>query len=153
MTSSTHEQILPETSEPLVTEVPETLPRSIVALFWLFARPYATTVVLMMVASVSLRALSVLQFYAAKRIVDTAAHTDLHAPDAWGVLVRPLLQFFAIIAVFIVVEWGGWCSRMPSGTAPPISTTCWPARWHTGRCSFPSRRSRSSSEPTGTICR
>jgi ABC-type multidrug transport system fused ATPase/permease subunit len=117
MTSSTHEQILPGTSGPVVTEVPETLPRSIVALFWLFARPYATNVVLMMVASVSLRALSVLQFYAAKRIVDTATHTDLHAPDAWGVLVRPLLQFFAIIAVFIVVEWGAWycsySSRIP----------------------------------------
>jgi ATP-binding cassette subfamily B protein len=117
MTSSTHEQILPGTSEPIVTEVPDTLPRSIVALFWLFARPYATTVVLMMVASISLRALSVLQFYAAKRIVDTAARTDLHAPGAWGVLMRPLLQFFAIIAVFIVVEWGAWfcsySSRIP----------------------------------------
>ncbi|MGD0676320.1 MAG: ABC transporter ATP-binding protein [Polyangiaceae bacterium] len=102
---------------PLTTEVPETLPRSIFRLFWLFARPYGTTVVLMTVASVSLRALSVLQFYATKRIVDTAARSDLHAPGAWNGLVRPLLGFFAILAVSIVVEWGAWfcsySSRIP----------------------------------------
>jgi ABC-type multidrug transport system fused ATPase/permease subunit len=116
MTISTDEQTLPGTAEPVI-EVPETLPRSIFALFWLFARPYATNVALMMVASVTLRGLSVLQFYAAKRIVDTATQTDLHAPDAWAVLARPLLQFFGIIAAFIVVEWGAWfcsySSRIP----------------------------------------
>jgi ABC-type multidrug transport system fused ATPase/permease subunit len=117
MTISDDEQILPGTAEHVLVEVPETLPRSIFALFWLFARPYATNVGLMMVASISLRALSVLQFYAAKRIVDTATQTDLHATDAWCVLVKPLLQFFAIIALFIVVEWGAWfcsySSRIP----------------------------------------
>jgi ABC-type multidrug transport system fused ATPase/permease subunit len=117
MAISNDEQILPATAEHVLVEVPETLPRSIFALFWLFARPYATNVGLMMLASISLRALSVLQFYAAKRIVDTATQTDLHATDAWGVLVRPLLQFFAIIALFIVVEWGAWfcsySSRIP----------------------------------------
>jgi ABC-type multidrug transport system fused ATPase/permease subunit len=117
MAISNDEQILPATAEHVLVEVPETLPRSIFALFWLFARPYATNVGLMMLASISLRVLSVLQFYAAKRIVDTATQTDLHATDAWGVLVRPLLQFFAIIALFIVVEWGAWfcsySSRIP----------------------------------------
>ena len=38
-------------------EVPDELPRSIFRLFWLFARPHRATVVLMMVASLSLRAL------------------------------------------------------------------------------------------------
>jgi ATP-binding cassette subfamily B protein len=117
MAISNDEQILPATAEHVLVEIPEMLPRSIFALFWLFARPYATNVGLMMLASISLRALSVLQFYAAKRIVDTATQTDLHATDAWGVLVRPLLQFFAIIALFIVVEWGAWfcsySSRIP----------------------------------------
>jgi ABC-type multidrug transport system fused ATPase/permease subunit len=102
---------------PIVTEVPETLPRSIVRLFWLFARPFGTTVVLMVVSSVSIRALSVLQNYATKRIIDTAVRIDLHAPGAWHELMRPLFGFFAILATSIVVEWGAWfcsySSRIP----------------------------------------
>jgi ABC-type multidrug transport system fused ATPase/permease subunit len=100
-----------------VTEVPETLPRSIVALFWLFARPFRRTIFLMMASAVSLRALSVLLYYATKRIVDTAARADLHAGGAWHVLLPPLLGFFAVLGTSIVVEWGGWfcsyTSRIP----------------------------------------
>ena len=44
------------------TEVPDELPRSIARLFWLFARGRRATVLLMMLLSLSLRALSVLQF-------------------------------------------------------------------------------------------
>jgi ATP-binding cassette subfamily B protein len=99
------------------TEVPETLPRSIIRLFWLFARPHRTTVILMMAASVSLRALSVLQFYATKQIVDTATRIDLHASLAWSGFVRPVAGFFGILTCSIVLEWGAWfcsySSRIP----------------------------------------
>ena len=115
--SSLYARALRTPPPPTATEVPETLPRSILRLFWLFARPHRTTVIFMMVASVSLRALSVLQFYATKRIVDTAAGVDLHSSGAWNGLVRPLLGFFAILAVSIVVEWAAWfcsySSRIP----------------------------------------
>jgi ABC-type multidrug transport system fused ATPase/permease subunit len=98
-------------------EVPDELPRSILRLFWLFARPHRAMVVLMMAASLSLRALLVLQFYAMKRIVDTAVSLDLHAPNAWSALRPPLLGFFGVVAVLIVVEWGAWygsySSRIP----------------------------------------
>jgi ABC-type multidrug transport system fused ATPase/permease subunit len=99
------------------TEVPDELPRSIVRLFWLFARPHRATVVCMMLAALSLRALSVMQFYAMKRIIDTALRADLHAPGVWSVLRPPLLAFFAVVGVFIVVEWAAWycsySSRIP----------------------------------------
>ena len=99
------------------TEVPDELPRSIVRLFWLFARGRRATVLLMMLMALSLRALSVLQFYAMKRIVDTAVRADLHAPGAWGVVSAPLFQFFTVVAAFIVLEWGVWycsySSRIP----------------------------------------
>ncbi|HVV49681.1 MAG TPA: ABC transporter ATP-binding protein [Polyangia bacterium] len=99
------------------TEVPDELPRSILRLFWLFARGHRATVLLMMLAALSLRGLSVMQFYAMKRIVDTAVRADLHAPGAWGLLRVPLLQFFGVVAVFVVVEWGAWycsyASRIP----------------------------------------
>jgi ATP-binding cassette subfamily B protein len=99
------------------TEVPETLPRSIIRLFWLFARPHRTTVILMMAASVSLRALSVLQFYATKQIVDTATRIDLHASHAWSGFVRPMSAFFGILICSITLEWGAWfcsySSRIP----------------------------------------
>jgi ATP-binding cassette subfamily B protein len=108
---------VPPPARPLDTEVPETLPRSIWRLFALFARPHRGTVILMMGASISLRALSVLQFYAVKRIVDTAARADLRAAGAWNGLVRPLFGFFAILATSIVVEWAAWLcsynSRIP----------------------------------------
>jgi len=98
-------------------EVPDELPRSILRLFWLFARPHRATVIFMMLASLSLRALSVLQFYAMKRIVDTAVSLDLHAPNAWSALRPPLVSFFGVVAVFIVVEWSAWygsySSRIP----------------------------------------
>jgi ABC-type multidrug transport system fused ATPase/permease subunit len=99
------------------TEVPDELPRSIIRLFWLFARGHRVTVILMMLASLSLRALSVLQFYAMKRIIDTAVHANLHAPGAWSLLRGSLWQFFEVVAVFVVVEWGAWycsySSRIP----------------------------------------
>ncbi|MCL2450072.1 MAG: ABC transporter ATP-binding protein/permease, partial [Polyangiaceae bacterium] len=80
-------------------------------------RPYRATVLLMIVASVSLRALSILQVYATKRVIDTATRIDLHAPGAWEALLRPLYAFFAILGVFVVVEWGAWycsySSRIP----------------------------------------
>ena len=108
---SSSESILP------AAEVPDELPRSIFRLFWLFARPHRATVLLMMVASLSLRALSVLQFYAMKRIVDTAVGLDLRAPGAWRALRPPLFGFFVVVAVFIVVEWSAWygsyASRIP----------------------------------------
>jgi ABC-type multidrug transport system fused ATPase/permease subunit len=117
MTSYLEGQFVSASESPRVTEVPETLPRSIVRLFWLFARPYRSTVLLMMVASISLRALSVLQFYATKEIVDSATRVDLHSPDAWGALLRPLREFFGIVVVFILVEWAAWygsySSRLP----------------------------------------
>jgi ABC-type multidrug transport system fused ATPase/permease subunit len=117
MASSIDERFLSAGAPPLVTEVPEVLPRSILRLFWLFARPYRATVLLMMVASVSLRALSILQYYAIKGVIDAATRIDLHAPGAWAALLRPLLAFFAILAVFVVVEWGAWycsyTSRIP----------------------------------------
>ena len=68
------QRVVPEAAS-VVTEVPEVLPRSIIRLFWLFARPFAVPVVCMMGASVSLRAFSVLQFYATKQIIDTATWT------------------------------------------------------------------------------
>jgi ABC-type multidrug transport system fused ATPase/permease subunit len=105
------------TARPHDTEVPETLPRSILRLFWLFARPYRGTVVSMMVASLALRALSVLQFYALKRIVDTAVQVDVRAPGAYSGLLAPLLAFFGIVGLSIVVEWVAWfcsySSRIP----------------------------------------
>ncbi len=98
-------------------EVPDELPRSILRLFWLFARPHRAQVLLMMVASLSLRALLVLQFYAMKRIVDTAVSLDLHAPGGWRALRPPLVSFFGVVAILIVVEWGAWygsySSRIP----------------------------------------
>jgi ABC-type multidrug transport system fused ATPase/permease subunit len=99
------------------TEVPDVLPRSIIRLFWLFARPYRRPVFVLLVAALALRAFSVLQFWAMKRIVDTAAHADLHAPDVWSVLWGPLSDFFAIVAAFILTEWCAWfcsySSRIP----------------------------------------
>jgi ABC-type multidrug transport system fused ATPase/permease subunit len=98
-------------------EAPETLPRSIVRLFWLFAGPYRAKILLMMTAALSLRALSVLQFYATKGIIDAAARLDLHAPSVWQSLRRPLAAFFVVVGVSIVVEWGAWfcsySSRIP----------------------------------------
>ncbi len=117
MSTASAERNDPPVAELAATEVPETLPRSILRLFWLFARPYRATVLLMMLASLSLRALSVLQFYAMKRIIDTAVRVDLHAPGAWSALRSPLVGFFAVVAVFILVEWGAWfcsySSRIP----------------------------------------
>jgi ABC-type multidrug transport system fused ATPase/permease subunit len=99
------------------TEIPEALPRSIVALFWLFARPFARPILLMMASGVVIRTLSVLQYYALKRIVDTATRLDVHQVGAWRELARPLIAFFAIIGTSIVVEWGAWfcsySSRIP----------------------------------------
>ena len=99
------------------TEVPDELPRSILRLFWLFARGRRATVILMMLAALSLRALSVLQFYAMKRIIDTAVKADLRAPGAWALLRPSLVAFFGIVVVFVVVEWGAWycsySSRIP----------------------------------------
>jgi ATP-binding cassette subfamily B protein len=99
------------------TEVPDELPRSIVRLFWLFAKGRRATVLLMMLGALSLRGLSVLQFYAMKRIVDTAVGADLRAPGAWNVVRAPLAGFFVVVGVFIVVEWGVWycsySSRIP----------------------------------------
>jgi ABC-type multidrug transport system fused ATPase/permease subunit len=107
----------PTDAEQPTTEVPEVLPRSIVRLFWLFARPYRTRVFLLMLASLLLRTLSVLQFWAMKRIIDTAAHADLHTPGVWAVLWKPLADFFAIVAAFMLTEWGAWycsyTSRIP----------------------------------------
>jgi ATP-binding cassette subfamily B protein len=106
-----------EATAEVVTEVLDTLPRSIVALFWLFARPFAKTIFLLMASSVSLRALSVLQYYATKRIVDTATRIDLHAGGAWHELLHPILGFFAVLGTSIVIEWGAWfcsyTSRIP----------------------------------------
>ena len=117
MSGAAARESLPTAAELPATEVPEALPRSIVRLFWLFARPHRVTVLFMMLASLSLRALSVLQFYAMKRIVDTAVHVDLHAPGAWAVLRPPLVDFFVVVAAFVVVEWGAWycsySSRIP----------------------------------------
>ena len=105
------------TSTLPATEVPDELPRSIVRLFWLFARGRRATVLLMMLFSLSLRALSVLQFYAMKRIVDTAVRADLHAPGAWGVVRRRCFNSSRSSALFIVLEWGVWycsySSRIP----------------------------------------
>jgi ATP-binding cassette, subfamily B, bacterial len=99
------------------TEVPDELPRSIFRLFWLFARGRRGRVLLMMLAALSLRALSVLQFYAMKRIIDTAVQANLRAPGAWAALRPPLYAFFGVVAVFVVVEWGAWycsySSRIP----------------------------------------
>jgi ABC-type multidrug transport system fused ATPase/permease subunit len=99
--------------------VPETLPTSIVKLFWLFARPHRATVVAMMLAALSLRTLSVLlQVYAMKRIVDAAVAADLHAPGVWATLRPPLVRFFAVVGTWMVVEWGAWycsyASRIPA---------------------------------------
>jgi len=106
-----------EPARPLDTEVPETLPRSIFRLFALFARPYRTTILVTMAASFSLRALSVLQFYAVKRIVDTATGIDFHAHGSWSHLARPLLGFFGLVGASIVIEWVAWLcsyhSRIP----------------------------------------
>jgi ATP-binding cassette subfamily B protein len=98
-------------------EAPETLPRSITRLFWLFAGPYRAKILLMMAAALSLRALSVLQFYATKGIIDAAARLDRHAPEVWRSLRGPLAWFFVAVAASIVVEWGAWycsySSRIP----------------------------------------
>jgi len=117
MISATAEQGRPPADRLAATEVPDELPRSILRLFWLFARPHRAIVLLMMLASLSLRALSVLQFYAMKRIIDTAVRLDLHAAGAWRALRSPLVGFFVVVAVFMVVEWGAWfcsySSRIP----------------------------------------
>jgi ABC-type multidrug transport system fused ATPase/permease subunit len=117
MTTSTNESALLAPSDPHVTEVAEELPRSIVRLFLLFARPYRWTIAMMMAASLSLRALSVLQVYATKGIVDAAARVGLRSPDAWATVAGPLEFFFAIAGLAIVVEWAAWfasySSRIP----------------------------------------
>jgi ABC-type multidrug transport system fused ATPase/permease subunit len=117
MTTAAETALPAAAAVPVETEVPEEVPRSIMRLFWLFARPYRATVVCMLLASLSLRALSVMQFYAMKRIVDTAVHANLRAPGAWGLLRQPLLAFFAVVGVFMVVEWAAWycsySSRIP----------------------------------------
>jgi ABC-type multidrug transport system fused ATPase/permease subunit len=75
------------------------------------------TVLLMMLGALSLRGLSVLQFYAMKRIIDTAVGANLRAAGAWNVVRAPLSGFFVVVGVFIVVEWGVWycsySSRIP----------------------------------------
>ncbi|HSS37587.1 MAG TPA: ABC transporter transmembrane domain-containing protein, partial [Polyangia bacterium] len=117
MTTAAAEGTISAAPDITATEVPEELPRSIVRLFWLFARPHRAAVLCMIAAALSLRALSVMQFYAMKRIVDTAVHADLHAPGVWAVLRPPLLSFFAIVGVFVLVEWAAWycsySSRIP----------------------------------------
>jgi ATP-binding cassette subfamily B protein len=117
MTFATAELGAPAPQPITATEVPDELPRSIIRLFWLFARPYRVTVAFMMLASLSLRGLSIMQFYAMKRIVDTAVRVDLRAPGVWGALQPPLLAFFGLVGLFIVVEWAAWygsySSRIP----------------------------------------
>jgi ATP-binding cassette subfamily B protein len=117
MTSAPAEPDCPPAVDLAATEVPDQLPRSILRLFWLFARPHRATVLFMMLASLSLRALSVLQFYTMKRIIDTAVRLDLHARGAWDALRPPLVAFFVVVGVFMVVEWGAWfcsySSRIP----------------------------------------
>ena len=108
MTTAAAEGSISAAPDITATEVPEELPRSIVRLFWLFARPHRVTVICMMAAALSLRALSVMQFYAMKRIIDTAVHANLHEPGVWTVLRPPLLSFFAVVGVFVVVEWAAW---------------------------------------------
>ena len=104
-------------AELLATEVRDELPRAIIPLFWLFAQGRRVTVFVMLVASLSLRALSVLQFYAMKAIVDTAVGANLHGAGAWARLGPPLGRFFGVVVAFIVLEWvvwyGSYASRIP----------------------------------------
>ena len=105
-TATTEDWPATEAEQPTI-EVPEVLPASIVRLFWLFARPFRVPIVFLMLASLTLRALAVLQFHAMKGIIDTAARTDLHAPGVWAVLWGPLSDFFAVVAAFMLAEWAG----------------------------------------------
>src|SRR5689334_3185174 len=117
MRSATVESELPHDAHLPAAEVPDELPRSILRLFWLFARPHRAIVLLMMMASLSLRGLLVMQFYAMKRIIDTAVRLDLRSAAVWRELRSPLLGFFAVVGVSLVVEWGAWygsySSRIP----------------------------------------
>jgi ABC-type multidrug transport system fused ATPase/permease subunit len=110
MTAILDERLIPPPTEPVVTEVLETLPRSILRLFWLFARPFMWTVISLMVASICLRVIGVAQVYATKMIVDTAVALDGNFTTAWQQMVTPLALFIGLIALSMVVEWGAWFS-------------------------------------------
>lgn len=99
---------IPSVTKPVVAEVPDTLPKSIIKLFLLFARPHLWAVCLMLLASMLLRGIGVMQVYASKMIVDTAITLDRTSGQAWQVMLHPLGIFLGLIGVAMVCEWIAW---------------------------------------------
>lgn len=95
-------------TQPVTAEVPDTLPKSILKLFWLFARPYAWAACLMVLMAMSLRGIGVLQVYASKMIIDTAIGLDRSSPQAWQTMMHPLFIFLGLIAAGMMCEWVAW---------------------------------------------
>ena len=86
--------------------------------------PDRATVLLMMLMSLSLRALSVLQFYAMRA---HHRHRRPAGPSRRRRLGRarpPLFSFFVVVAAFMVVEWGVWSAPLqphPGAGAGPAA--------------------------------
>ncbi len=111
-TNSTYRaDVFPKSYKGIKIEVPEELPRSIFRMFAFFAKPFWLAIVLQLLASVILRALTTFQIYAAKNVADVAMVTDLKRPDAFATLFHPFSVILVIFAVQVVTEWIAWfCS-------------------------------------------
>lgn len=99
---------LPQPKEPITAEVLNELPRSIVQLFLLFAKPFRVTVFGLIGLALILRLTGIGQVYATKLIIDTATHLGGNAAQAWQQLLTPLLCFIGIILFGMMVEWVCW---------------------------------------------
>jgi len=114
------EHVFPQDQKPTVTEVPVSLPRSILQLFWLFVRPYRLTIIALFFMSMALRWIGIAQVYSTKLIVDTAMHLDRSAPGAWQAMFHPLAMFIGLILLSMVVEWVAWFSSY-NGRIPVLA--------------------------------
>lgn len=88
----------------------ETLPTSLLGLFWLFIYPFRFIILTQIVASLGLRAIGSLQIYAAKNVADTALHVDLAAATAYAQLFEPFKVMIALFGLTLVLEWWSWSS-------------------------------------------
>jgi ATP-binding cassette, subfamily B, bacterial len=101
-------QNIPQAEQPQVSEVLTALPRSILRLFWLFARPFAFSVTAQIGCALLLRLSGVGQVYATKLIVDAAMGLTALTAAAWPILAAPFLMLLGIILFSMVVEWASW---------------------------------------------
>lgn len=89
-------------------EIPDELPRRILPLFWMFARPFKWPILWQLLMSVTLFVIISMQIYAAKNIADTAMTVDTNNPQAFWLVFEPFKLMLFMFALSVCAEWGSW---------------------------------------------